>query len=285
MFEKRYDGRRIHKTDPFNLIIPYIMKTRTDSMNMFDTDIPCAPMDEYIKLKRAEGKDYNYMKILLASIVRVIAERPALNRFVMNGRIYTRNKIWISFVVHKTLRDDSAGTTVKLEFDGTESIADISAAIDKIIEENAHVGANSETDNLVNVIMAIPGFLIRWVVNFLMALDKINLLPKAVINASPFHTSLFVTNMKSLGIGRIYHHVYEFGTTGLFVAIGKEENKVVANHKGEIEAAKLLPLGVVMDERFCDGLYFARSIKLLKKYMSNPELLEKRLDKKVEDVE
>ncbi len=285
MFEKRYDGRRIHNTDPFNLIIPYIMKSRTDSQNMFDMDIPCAPLDEYIKSKHAEGKNYNYMKILLSAIVRLMAERPALNRFVMNGRIYTRNKIWISFVVHKTLRDDSAGTTVKLEFDGTESLDDVSTAIDKIIAENAHVGASSETDNLINIVMATPGFLLRGVVNFLMSLDKINLLPKAIIKASPFHTSLFITNMKSLGIGAIHHHVYEFGTTGLFLAIGKEENKAVPISSTELGVKKLLPLGVVMDERFCDGLYFAKSVKLLKKYLSNPELLEVRLASKVEDVD
>lgn len=285
MFEKRYDGRRVHNIEPFNRIIPYIMKTRTDSQNMFDTEVSCVPLDEYIKLKREEGLELNYLKIFIAAIVRVIAERPALNRFIMSGRIYTRPKIWVSMAVHKTLRDDSAETTIKLEFDGTENISDISEAIDKIIAENAHVGANSTTDNLVNVIMAIPDFLIRLAVNFLMAIDKINLLPKAVINASPFHTSLFITNLKSLGIGSIHHHVYEFGTTGLFVALGKEENKVVANKKGEMEVKKMLPLGVVTDERFCDGLYFARSIKLLKKYLTNPELLETRLEKKVEDVD
>ena len=42
---------------------------------------------------------------------------------------------------------------------------------------------------------------------------------------------------------------------------------------------------LVSDERFCDGLYFAMSLRLMRKFMKNPKVLEKTLDKKNEDVD
>ena len=43
--------------------------------------------------------------------------------------------------------------------------------------------------------------------------------------------------------------------------------------------------GLVTDERFCDGLYFALSLRQLRKFMKNPKILETPLEAKVEDVE
>ena len=117
-----------------------------------------------------------------------------------------------------------------------------------------------------------------------MFLDKHNLMPKAVIEASPFHTSLFITNLKSLGINHIFHHVYEFGTTGLFFAMGKEK-KVTVVKGNEVVVQKHMGFGLTSDERFCDGLYFARSLRYMKKAFRNPKLLEQPLDHKEEDDE
>lgn len=285
MFKNRYDGRAIRNLEPIQKIMPYIMKTRNDSMNMFEDTVSCAAMDAYIKEKAAKGVKLNYMHIMIAGMVRLLALRPQLNRFVMNGRIYARPKIWVSFVVHPTLKDDSAGTTIKLCFDGTESIVQISEAINEAItrETTKRTGENS-TDKLAKVLTNIPGPVISFAVNLLMWLDKHNMLPKAIIEASPFHTSIFITNLKSLGINHIYHHTYNFGTTGLFMAIGKERRIPVAIGN-EITHEKHMGFGLVTDERFCDGLYFARSFRQLRKFLLNPVLLENVLDTKVEDYE
>lgn len=284
MFGRRSDGRQVHQIEPFQKIIPYIMRTRTDSMNMFEETIMCQPMDEYIDKKSAEDIKIGYMHIMVASVVRLIALRPQLNRFVVRGKIFTRPKIWVSFVVHQTLRKDSAGTTIKLCFEGTETIFQIAEKINEAIErETMHKTESNATDKLAKLVMSIPGPLIRFTVNALIFMDRHNALPKAVIEASPFHTSLFLTNLKSLGINHIFHHVYEFGTTGLFLAIGKERNTPVPNGE-QVVVRKCLRFGLVADERFCDGLYFARSLKILKKYLGNPALLEEALEKKIEDV-
>ena len=154
-----------------------------------------------------------------------------------------------------------------------------------IAKETVNRKGENDTDKLLRTLMKkIPGPLIKFVVNTLMWMDKHNIMPKAIVELSPFHTSFFVTNLKSLGINHIYHHTYNFGTTGLFCAMGKEKQVPVVKGN-EITTQKEMGFGLVSDERFCDGLYFALSLRKLRRFMLNPAVLEKPLDKKVEDVE
>lgn len=286
MFGKRADGRRVHNVDPYQAIVPYIMKTRADSMNMFEENIPCDALDAYIERRHQEGRELTYLHLMTAATVRLVATRPQLNRFVMNGRIYARPKIWVCFNVHQTLRSESAGTTIKLCFEGTETLDQIADTIDAaILRETKEKKANNSTDQLATRIMNLPGPIIHFAVNFLMWMDKHNMLPKAVIDASPFHNSFYITYLKSLGINHIYHHVYNFGTTGLFLAIGKEKYLPVALDKEHAAIRKCMGLGVVTDERFCDGLYFARSMKQLARLLRNPAQLETPIEHRTEDAE
>jgi len=284
MFNKRPDGRRIRNIEPLQLITSYLMKKRYDAMNMYEDTLPCEVWDAYIKEKEAEGIKLSYMHILIAGVVRILALKPRLNRFVMHGKVYARPKIWVSFVVHPELNEDSAGTTIKLCFEGTESILEIAEKLNEAItqETTKRVDENG-TDKLARFLTNIPSPILHFVVNTLMWMDKHNILPKAIIELSPFHTSFFVTNLKSLGINFVHHHTYEFGTTGLFFAIGKEKVYPVYK-KGEFVPEKQMPFSLVSDERFCDGLYFALSLRELKKMLRNPVVLEKPLEKKVEDT-
>lgn len=285
MFGKRPDGRVIKNLEPMQKIMPYIMKTRTDSMNMYEDTFACEPMDTYIKEKETQGIKLGYMHILIAATVRLLALRPQLNRFIMNGKIYARPKIWVSFVVHPTLRDESTGTTIKLCFEGTETILEVAQKVNEVIEkETTKRVEENDTDKLMRTLMnKIPGPFIKLVVNTLLWMDKHNILPKAIVELSPFHTSFWVTNLKSLGISHIFHHIYEFGTTGLFLAMGKEKTIPVVSGK-EIVKEKHMSFGLVSDERFCDGLYFALSLRMMRKFMRNPLLLEAPIDRKIEDV-
>lgn len=283
MFRKRPDGRQVRNVDPMQLITSYVMTKRYDAMNLYEDTIACGPWDTYIKEKEAEGIKLGYMHIFIAGVVRLLAIRPKLNRFVMLGKIYTRPKIWVSFVVHPTLELNSEGTTIKIAFEGTESILEIADKINQAIEQETtkREGENG-TDRLIRMLLKIPGPVLRFVVGILKWMDRHNMMPNAIINLSPFHTSFFITNLKSLGINHVFHHTYEFGTTGLFFAIGKEKN-IPVMQKGEVVEQKHMPFSLVSDERFCDGLYFAMALREFRKLMRNPKVLEQPLEKKVED--
>ena len=282
MFVFRSDGRKLKSIPPFFKIIPQVMRTRGDSQVYYDYDIPITQMDEYINKKAEEGIKISYMNIIYAAMVRLIAQRPQLNRFIMNGRTYARNDIYISLAIKKSLTDDGEETTVKLPFNGTENIFEIKEKLDKVISENKDTSKENDTDILAKTLSLIPTFLLKIAVSFIMFLDKHGMLPKFIIKASPFHTSAFLTNVASLGIDAIFHHLYDFGTTGLFLAMGKKKKSYLYEDE-DIKQEKCISLAFVCDERICDGYYFANSVKIFNRYLKKPELLEENIDK-IEDI-
>ena len=284
MFGYRADGKKVRDIDPIQRIVPHIMRHRHDAMNFLTVELPCEPFDEFIKKESADGNgEYDYMHIIIAGLVRIIANYPRLNRFVMNGRIYKRNVINISFVVRKGMSPDAPDTTVKLEFTGRETIAEVREKINTVIVANSNMDANNGTDKLARLITFTPNVVIAMLVGLIKFLDKHGMLPKAIIDVSPFHTTAFITNMKSIKGPSIYHHLYDFGNTGMFFSMGKEAMVPVA--KGtEIVTGKRLPFKIVSDERFCDGFYFSSALRVLRKYYAHPEVLKEPLEQLAEDV-
>ena len=282
MFGYRSDGRKLKSIPPFFKIIPQVMRTRGDSQVYYSYDMPIKAMDEYISKKAEEGIRISYMNIIYAAMVRLISQRPQLNRFIMNGRTYARKDIEISLAIKKSLTDDGDETTIKLPFTGNENIFEVKEKLDKVIAENKDVSTTNDTDILATALSFIPTFLLKIAVSFIMFLDKHGMLPKFVIKASPFHTTAFLTNVASLGIDAIYHHLYDFGTTGLFLAMGKKKKDFIYDDE-TIKEEKCISLAFVCDERICDGYYFANSVKMFNRFLKKPELLEENVEK-IEDI-
>lgn len=273
MFSKRKDGRRIKSLAPYYKIVPYIMKERVDAQVYFEEDICIEAMEEYIKKQKEKGIKIKHMDIILAAIGRVILEKPRINRFIMNRRIYARNEACISLAIVKKLSDDDyVDTTVKFKIKPEDTIFDIAKAEQKIVEENKKAEESNSTDKLAAAIMSLPNWLIKLVVWLVIKLDNWNLLPKAIIEASPFHTSIFLTNLGSVGIDAIYHHIYNFGTTSGFLAMGGRKERIKDVKTGETE--RYMTFKFVMDERICDGYYYAKAFALFRRYILYPELLE-----------
>ena len=95
MFFSRSDGRRIRSLPAMQKIMPYIMRTRTGSVNFFREALDCAPLEAYIAAHNGADAQsrLGVMHILIAALVRTIALRPQLNRFVVHSRIYARHGI------------------------------------------------------------------------------------------------------------------------------------------------------------------------------------------------
>ena len=279
MFGHRSDGRRIKTLPPFFKVIPNVMLSRDDAQVFFKQDITLKELDAYIDKKAQYGIRFSYMNIIYAALVRIIAERPQLNRFTMNGSVYARNKIFVSLAIKKNLTDEGQETTTKIAFDGTENIFEIKDKLDQVIANNKDLSTVNNTDTVAGILSHIPDGLIRKTVKLLMWMDKHGIMPKSIIEASPFHTSVFLTNVGSLGIDSIYHHLYNFGTTSMFFAMGKKKKSFVYEDD-EIREEKCITLAFVGDERICDGYYYASSFKLLCKYLKKPELLEEHCEVK-----
>lgn len=284
MFGHRADGKKVKNLEPLFRVIPSIMLERNDAQVYFKQDIPLKAIDEYISKKAEEGIRMSYMNIIYAGLVRIIKERPKLNRFVMNGTTYQRNEINVSLSIKKSLTDEGQETVIKIPFNGTENIFEIKEKLDATIEKNKDKEMVNKTDKVVKILNLIPNVMILWTVKILRFLDKHGIMPKVIIKASPFHTSVFLTNVGSLGIDSIYHHIYNFGTTSLFFSMGKKKKSYIYD-EDEIKEEKCITIAFVGDERICDGHYYASSFKQLTKYLKKPELLEKNYIENEEESE
>lgn len=279
MFGFRSDGRKLKTVGPFFRVIPHIMKQRSDSQVYYTQDISLTTLDNYIEEKEKQGINISYMNIIYAALVRMLAEKPSLNRFVMNGRTYARNQIYISLAIKKQMSEDIEETTLKIPFTGSENIFEIKEKLEAEISKNKDIEANNSTDRLAKFLSHTPNFIFKFLINLIIFLDKHGLLPKFVINASPFHTSAFLTNVGSLGIDAIYHHLYDFGTTGIFLAMGKKKKSYVFEDE-TLSQEKSITLAWVADERICDGYYYSNALRQFYKYLKKPELLEQNIESK-----
>ena len=73
---------------------------------------------------------------------------------------------------------------------------------------------------------------------------------KAIIDASPFHTSMVVSNLASIRTNHIFHHIYDFGTCGQIITIGNSELRPKQKGKEIVfENDNLLASGVLMEAK------------------------------------
>ena len=267
----RADGKRLRNTDPMYTVAAYVMNKRVDSMNMVTLNIPYDPIHEYLNEKRKQGIAISNLGVIIAAYLRTAAEFPLLNRFIMNCKPYARNEFAVAMVVLKSGEMDN-GTMSKMYFNMSDTIFDVNNKINEYVSENRNVPEKNGTEKMIKILLGTPGVL-RVGVGLFKFMDKHGLLPKKVIDMSPFHNSLCISNLASIRTNHIYHHCYEFGTTSVFITLGNLR-EVPKRKNGEIVFERCMPLGVVMDERICSGSYFALAFRKISKYLKNPALLE-----------
>lgn len=282
----RNDGRKLRTMDPMHRIMPYIMKRRSDAQNTYADSFDITKVDPFCRARVKEGMtNFGFLHVLLAAYVRTVSQRPAINRFVSGQKIYARNNIEVVMSVKKQMSIDGADTMIDVVFEPTDTIYDVYRKFNDVVQQNVGNDDDSSFDTLAKVINFIPGLLLRWTVKFLNFLDYFGLLPRFLTKLSPFHGSMIVTSMGSLGIKPIYHHLYDFGNLPVFLAYGVKRTATVIEKDGSITRKRYIDLKAVTDERICDGYYFASAFKLIKRYVENPELLVDPPEEVFEDID
>lgn len=266
----RYDGWRLRNVDPMFSVAPFILKSRVDSQVLFEIKVPIDKIETFIRNHKEDIPDLSIMHVVMASLIRLISQRPNLNRFVIWHKIFARNHVNFSIAIKRSMSDIGEETIIEPYFLPTDTIQKIVSKTNIELQNTLKASQDNSTDNLSKIFGFLPDFLLRSVVFLLSCLDKIGLMPKIFNHASPFHASFFLTNLGSIGIESIYHHLYEFGTCSMFVAMGKKTKENVIEKNGEIKTNKSILLKFVLDERICDGFYYARSMRMLENILSNP---------------
>ena len=269
----RYDGWRVRKVDTVFRVIPYFLRTRMDSQNFFEEKLQIDHLEAFIKKHKDEMPDLSIMHIVIAALVRLFSQRPNLNRFVMWNKIFSRNHLNISIAVKRSLTDEGEETLIKPFFMPADTLGDVVTKIRTELDANQKVGQKNDSDAIAGLIGKLPDFLLRFAVFSLLWMDKVGIMPKIINKVSPWHCSIFLTNIGSIGVESIYLHLYEFGTCSIFVAMGRKTRENVIDTTGNIETQKSIILKFVLDERVCDGFYYASSMRMLNKILANPEQL------------
>lgn len=282
----RPDGRKLRTIEPMTRMMSFIMKKRSDALNYFADSIDMESVDKYIKNKHSEGKKgFGLMHVFIASYIRTVSQRPALNRFVSGQTLYSRDYIDVVMTIKKEMRLDSPDTCIKIRFDRDATAYDVYERFNTTITEYRAQKGASGFDQTAKALNYIPRLLLRFVVGVLKFLDYFGIMPKILLKVSPFHGSFIITSMGSLGIQPIYHHLYDFGNLPIFLSYGAKRYAREISEGGSVQRKAYVDFTVVTDERICDGYYFASSLKYMKQLFKNPERLDEKPAEIIEDVE
>ena len=274
LFGKRPDGKRVKQMDPIVQLTPYLMPMRCDAQVFLDHALDYEALTRYIAQKSREGVKITFMEIMIAAFVRGISQVPEANRFVINKQLFNRTELTVSFTLLMDTKDGSyQENAVKIFFDPTDTLFDVSTRVKQVVEANRKPEEPSAVVRLASFLMKVP-LLPNAVVGLVKLLDRYGLCPKWFLDIVPFHSSMFITNMASIGMHRVYHHIYNFGNTSLFFSLGTPERSRTVDAAGNPVRKSILPVGITADERVCGGAVYAMLFAVMNKHLKDPALLE-----------
>ena len=283
-FGDRKEGRRLRSITPLMAFTPYIMRDRSDACNYFEGEVDITETDRWLREQRRAGwKGLGMLHLFIAAYVRVVSHMPGLNRFVSGQRVYARNEILVNMMGKYSVEPDSPETCAKVVFEPSDTIYDIYKKMNDAVEE-IRSGDSSGTENAASVFMKIPRLVLKFAVWLIRVFDYFDWLPRALLNVSPFHGSMIITDLGSLGIPPIYHHIYNFGNLPVFLAFGAKRRVTELDRHGQPVEHKYVDYKIVCDERICDGSYYASAFKYLRYYLKNPDELTHPPESVVEDI-
>lgn len=271
---KEKEFRRVKTISPMSAVIPFIMVNRTGSQNFISDSVDIEKVEKYIKEKQAQGmQNISMMHVMIAAYIRLVSQRPALNRFIRGQRVWTRKNVEVSLTIKKEMSLDSTDTVVKITLPPSATLEDVYTALNnEIVSYRANPGG--DFDDTARAFTRLPGLIFKFAVASLRFLDYFGLMPKAIAKVSPFHCSYFITSMGSLGIPPIYHHLYDFGSCPVFFSFGAKRRAYEIDNTGLVRRRQYMDFTFVLDERICDGYYYASALKLLKNILKNPWQLD-----------
>jgi len=281
----RNDGRRLRTLDPYNELAPYIMKVKSDASNYFSDSIEITEAEKFLRCKRQQGyPGLGMLHLFAAAYIRVISQYPGTNRFISGQRIFARNNIEFVMTIKKEMKAAASETSIKVSFDANDSIFDVFNKINAEIDNVRDEGEATDTDDVAKAFMKLPRLILKFAIFFFTKLDYFGLLPKVLVKASPFHGSVVITDLGSIGLPAIYHHLYDFGNIPVFIALGAKRKAYETGPDGVAELRKYIDYKFTVDERICDGFYFSQAFRLFKSLLRQPEMLEAPPETVVVDI-
>lgn len=277
---KRNDATYVYDIQTFKKIFPFLMPRKCDSLVFLNFELDLTKTFEFINNTPSPtlNRKYRVFEVLIAAFSRLIVLRPELNRFIMNKKLWQRKDISFNFIVKREYSDDSPEHSVILYIDKNMNLDEIANYINSKIDETRSITENNNNnaaDKLVNIFTSFPPAITSFFVNIIKYLDIKGIAPLSITREDGLHCSAYLSNLGSIGLsnGFAQHHLYQWGTTSIFMIIGSLSRKRKRNEDKTITREDKINIGFTVDERISDGYYFIKSLNLLQKILNNPEQL------------
>lgn len=277
-FGDRRDATLVRENDPLHIVMPYMYPNRCDNEAFIDVNVDITELKNFLDKKNEnleKGRKYTYFHCVITALLKTVVLRPEMNRFIQNKKLFQRNNIDFSFVIRRQFVDHSQEGLAYLRFAEDSNLDDI---YERIIQEIfvTRKGKETHAESSLAIINKIPRFIAGFAVKFVNYLDRKGKEPKSLAYNDMSYSTVFISNVGSLGLSSGYHHLTNRGTNSIFALMGEAKYLPVFKEDGTYEMRFFLPIGFTIDERISDGFYCAKSIALMKKILANPEaLLEK----------
>lgn len=279
----RRDGVLLRELDSLHFITGIIYPNRCDNEAFISECIDLTNAYAYLEKKNAGDPVYKYnvFQLIVTAIVKVLTLRPKMNRFIVNSNFYQRNEVSASFVVKKIFSDKGAEALAFLHTEPTDTIDSIHDKIYAQVSTCRSEKVDSSTENM-DILNKLPRWLGKTIVRFIMFLDRHGWVPKDMIATDPYYSSCVLSNLGSIKLKSGYHHLTNWGTCSMICLIGEIRKTPVFDDEGGVTMRPTVDLGLTIDERLADGYYYSKSMRLLRRLLENPELLDKPLNEEVE---
>lgn len=281
----RYDGRIIHTIPAFSKLLPFIMKTRSDAQCSYEQAFGTENAEAWLEKQRDSGYGrMSFIHLFLAAYIRCVAALPAINRFVSGRRIYARDSIEVIIPIRRSSGKSSSESAIKVEFEPTDTVYDVYNKLAKAIEELKSSEDDEPTVVFAEKLSKLPRFAIRFIIWLLGVADHFSLLPKKILDASPFHGSVRLSDYSSSGTGPITHRIYNFGNLPLYISLGAKRKCIERDARGAAVERGYIDAKFTFDERCTDTHNYAAAFRYMAKLIAEPEMLEVPPETVKEDV-
>ena len=277
----RKDGKLLKKIDSMHYIMPLMYPNRCDNEACMNIRIDLTKAEQYLANKNADNPEYKYnlFQVVLTAVLKTVKLRPKMNYFIANGNMYERNDLTAAFTVKKIFSDNGGEALARIYAKDNDNIDSIHNEIYRQVSFCRSDSKDQSTASM-DIIQKIPGkHFIGAVARFL---DRHGWMPSSIIATDPYYCSVVLTNLGSLKMDAGYHHMTNWGTNSVFCVIGMIKKRPFYDDDGNVTMRQSVNLSLTIDERIADGYYYAKTIRLLKHLLENPELLELPLETEAE---
>ena len=282
----RFDGQYLKDVDSMHFIMPFMYPNRCDNEAFFSFRIDLTAVNDYIQRKNAENPEYRYnlFQCIIAATLKTITLRSRLSVFIHNRKMYRRNEVSAAFTVKQEFSDNGGEVLAFIHSKPDWTIEDLHNELHRQLLKLKDRQYADPSTGVIDRFNRLPKWISRPIVRFICFLEKKGKIPPAFVESDPYHSTVNFANLGSIGLPAGYHHLTNWGTTSLFIVVGKS-GKLPFYENEQVVFKDGVDLFMTVDERIADGFYFAKSMKILLYFLQHPDLLEHPFNEKLSEEE